>query len=68
MSISVEKIDLNVLNMHTRFPFKYGIASLVALPHLFVRGAGQSRWKNRNWIGCRGIAAKVVHQKSRRAV
>ena len=37
MSISVEKIDLNILNMHTRFPFKYGIASLVALPHLFVR-------------------------------
>ena len=37
MGISVEKIDLNVLNMHTRFPFKYGIASLVALPHLFVR-------------------------------
>ena len=37
MAISVEKIDLNVLNMHTRFPFKYGIASLVALPHLFVR-------------------------------
>lgn len=37
MGISVEKIDLNILNMHTRFPFKYGIASLVALPHLFVR-------------------------------
>lgn len=37
MSISALKIDLNVLNMHTRFPFKYGIASLVALPHLFVR-------------------------------
>lgn len=37
MGISVQKIELNVLNMHTRFPFKYGIASLVALPHLFVR-------------------------------
>lgn len=37
MAISVRKVDLHVLNMHTRFPFKYGIASLVALPHLFVR-------------------------------
>ncbi|MGA1199564.1 MAG: hypothetical protein ACO36I_23960, partial [Candidatus Latescibacterota bacterium] len=37
MAISVKKVDLHVLNMHTRFPFKYGIASLVALPHLFVR-------------------------------
>lgn len=30
-------IQMHVLNMRTRFPFKYGIASLVALPHLFVR-------------------------------
>ncbi len=37
MAISVKKIELHVLNMHTRFPFKYGIASLEALPHLFVR-------------------------------
>ena len=37
MAISVKKIELHVINMHTRFPFKYGIASLVALPHLFVR-------------------------------
>lgn len=37
MGVAIEKIDLNVLNMQTRFPFKYGIASLEALPHLFVR-------------------------------
>ena len=37
MSIVVEDIQMHVLNMRTRFPFKYGIASLVALPHLFVR-------------------------------
>lgn len=29
-------ISLNVLPMQTRFPFKYGIASMTHLPHLFV--------------------------------
>lgn len=37
MSITIDNIQMHVLNMRTRFPFKYGIASLVALPHLFVR-------------------------------
>ncbi len=37
MSISVQKTGLHVLNMQTRMPFRYGIASLVAVPHLFVR-------------------------------
>lgn len=36
MSVKVESTGLNVLNMHTRFPFKYGIAALTAVPHLFV--------------------------------
>ena len=37
MAISVQNVEMHVLNMVTRFPFRYGIASLVALPHLFVR-------------------------------
>jgi hypothetical protein len=37
MSIKINNVQMHVLNMNTRFPFKYGIASLVALPHLFVR-------------------------------
>ena len=37
MSLSVRNIGLHVLNMQTRMPFRYGIASLVAVPHLFVR-------------------------------
>lgn len=37
MSLSVQKTSLHVLNMQTRMPFRYGIASLVAVPHLFVR-------------------------------
>ena len=35
--LAVKKVQFHVLNMRTRFPFQYGIASLTALPHLFVR-------------------------------
>jgi L-alanine-DL-glutamate epimerase-like enolase superfamily enzyme len=37
MRITVRNTDLRVLNMRTRMPFRYGIASMTALPHLFVR-------------------------------
>jgi|UniRef100_UPI0037835CA2 hypothetical protein len=36
MTFSIESFQFHVLPMHTRFPFKYGIASMSALPHLFV--------------------------------
>jgi hypothetical protein len=36
VSVSVENIEFHVLPMRTRFPFQYGIASLTALPHLFI--------------------------------
>ena len=37
MPIRVLDTDLFVLNMHTRMPFRYGITTLTAVPHLFVR-------------------------------
>ena len=37
MTIRVDHSEMFVLNVRTRFPFRYGIASLEALPHLFVR-------------------------------
>ena len=36
MRIAVKEVDFHILNMRTRMPFKYGIASLTALPHLFL--------------------------------
>ena len=36
MNITVKKTSLHVLNMWTRMPFKYGIATLTALPHVFL--------------------------------
>ncbi|MCH8192514.1 MAG: hypothetical protein IIA65_00680 [Planctomycetes bacterium] len=34
--IKVKEIRFNAFEMRTRFPFKYGIASMTELPHLFV--------------------------------
>lgn len=36
MNITVKQTSLHVLNMWTRMPFKYGIATLTALPHVFL--------------------------------
>jgi hypothetical protein len=37
VAVRVRRIEQNVLNMRTRMPFRYGIASMTALPHLFLR-------------------------------
>lgn len=36
MRFTISAIHFHVLPMQTRFPFKYGIASMIKLPHLFV--------------------------------
>jgi L-alanine-DL-glutamate epimerase-like enolase superfamily enzyme len=37
MTIAVRSTDLYLLNLRTRMPFRYGIAAMTAVPHLFVR-------------------------------
>ena len=37
MGLKVVSTQLNVLNMRTRMPFKYGIATLTALPHVMLK-------------------------------
>jgi len=48
MSIRIHQTDLHVLNMRTRMPFRYGIVTMRAVPHLFVRVrvevGGRSAW------------------------
>ena len=36
MKFSLDHAEMSVLPMRTRFPFRYGIASLSALPHVFL--------------------------------
>lgn len=37
MQLQVLDTDIHILNMQTRMPFRYGIATMTALPHLFLR-------------------------------
>jgi hypothetical protein len=37
MKFTIQSAEFTVLPMRTRFPFRYGIASLSSLPHLFLR-------------------------------
>ena len=37
MEISVHSVDLERHDISTRMPFKYGIATMTHVPHLFVR-------------------------------
>jgi len=37
MPIRIANADLRIFNMHLRMPFKYGITTLRALPHLFMK-------------------------------
>jgi hypothetical protein len=36
MSLRISRTEQHILNMRTRMPFRYGIAELRALPHLFL--------------------------------
>jgi hypothetical protein len=49
MKMAVRESELHVLNMWTRMPFRYGIATLTALPHLFLRLTVE--WDGRAWQG-----------------
>src|SRR5207249_9300018 len=37
MPLRVTNSELRIFNMHLRMPFKYGITTLRALPHLFMK-------------------------------
>ena len=58
MSIKVQDIDLRVLNMRARMPFRYGIASMTALPHLFVRCTIEVDGKTQIGLAADGLPPK----------
>ena len=37
MKLLIRQTDIHVCNLRSRMPFRYGIATMTALPHLFVR-------------------------------
>lgn len=58
MPIAIKQIDLNVLNMRARMPFRYGIASLVAVPHLFVRATAEIDGRREVGLAADGLPPK----------
>jgi hypothetical protein len=58
MKIKIINIDLRVLNMRTRMPFKYGITTLTALPHLFVHVTADVNGRTSTGVASDGLAPK----------
>ena len=58
MTIQVRSVDLRVLNMWTRMPFRYGIAALTRLPHLFVRAQVEVDGRRHMRIAAEGLPPK----------
>jgi hypothetical protein len=58
MRIRLRQTDLYVLNMHTRMPFRYGIVSMTALPHLFVHCQLEVNGQIHSGIAADGLAPK----------
>jgi L-alanine-DL-glutamate epimerase-like enolase superfamily enzyme len=58
MTFTIESFQFHVLPMHTRFPFKYGIASMSALPHLFVTVTMQVNGRPVSGLASEGLPPK----------
>jgi hypothetical protein len=56
--LKVESVEFHVLPMKTRFPFKYGIAAMTALPHLFVTVCGECDGKAMRGLSSEGLPPK----------
>jgi hypothetical protein len=56
--LSVKRAQLHVLNMRTRMPFRYGIASMTALPHLFLRIDAEIKGKRVIGVASEGLPPK----------
>jgi len=57
-SLRVLNVDLRVLPMRTRLPFRYGITTLTSLPHLFVDAEVEIDGKRSRGISSDGLAPK----------
>jgi len=58
MKIKVTGFDIHILNTRLRFPFRYGIAALTALPHAFVRVEIEVDGKRQWGVTADGLAPK----------
>ena len=57
-SIRVLNVDFHVVHMRTRFPFRYGIASMSDVPHLFLRAEIEIDGQSAIGISAEGLPPK----------
>ena len=58
MSFRIDSISFRTRWMRTRFPFRYGIASMTELPHLFV-----VLHASLDGVACAGLASEGLPPK-----
>lgn len=58
MSVKLIRINQHVINMKTRLPFKYGIATLTAVPHLILSIEIEVNGKKGIGVAADGLAPK----------
>lgn len=58
MKIQVHQVQIHALNMRARMPFRYGIASLEALPHVFIKVEVEINGKRSVGIASDGLPPK----------
>ncbi len=58
MPIRLFDFDLHILNMRNRMPFRYGIVTMTALPHLFLRARVEVDGTEADGIAAEGLAPK----------
>ena len=58
MPIRLLDFDLHILNMRNRMPFRYGIVTMTALPHLFLQARIEVDGKEADGIAAEGLAPK----------
>ncbi|MEM9080725.1 MAG: hypothetical protein AAGC74_08560 [Verrucomicrobiota bacterium] len=58
MSVQLREVEFRTRWMKTRFPFRYGIAAMVDLPHVFVRVEGEMDGERIEGLASEGLAPK----------
>ncbi len=58
MPIRLLDFDLHILNMRNRMPFRYGIVTMTALPHLFLQARLDVDGQQADGIAAEGLAPK----------
>ena len=58
MPIRIRNAEIHILNMHNRMPFRYGIVTMTALPHVFLQLQMDVDGTQAHGVAAEGLAPK----------